>query len=261
MADRISSALIFSASRFPRVRWSQAETENPFGADVASLVRTLRKFAVSHREDIIPAYATCNGASRFQSGSRSCNRTFLHDSGPKQHHGLRLQLRVCPPRPDDGLNFSRKPRHVARRQLAASTYGLLHRHHRLGINHYASMLVGWCSVAEIVSCGQGAIRRYAERRRDCADDEPVDVVGGIPRYRGRMVSDVAVANMEWAGSGIPNVYDCRCGVFSCGATRANSRLVAKPEEVNSKNGMNSVAQFSAASNVVSFERLAGYFRL
>src|SRR4029077_4106604 len=65
----------------------------------------------------------------------------------------------------------------------ASTYGLLHRHHRLGINHYASMLVGWCSVAEIVSCGQGAIRRCAERRRDCADDEPADVVGGIPRCR------------------------------------------------------------------------------
>src|ERR1700720_3712561 len=33
------------------------------------------------------------------------------------------------------------------------TYGLLHRHHRLGISHYASMLVGWCAVAEIVSWG------------------------------------------------------------------------------------------------------------
>ena len=50
---------------------------------------------------------------------------------------------------------------MARRQFAASTYGLLHRHHRLGISHYASMLVGWCSVAEIVSCGQGAIRAPA----------------------------------------------------------------------------------------------------
>jgi predicted small integral membrane protein len=67
-----------------------------------------------------------------------------------------------------------------RRQFAASTYGLLYRHHRLGISNYASMLVGWCSAAEIVSCGQGAIRRRAERRRDCADDEPADVVGGIP---------------------------------------------------------------------------------
>ena len=54
------------------------------------------------------------------------------------------------------------------------------------------MLVGWCSVAEIVSCGQGAIRRCTERCHDCADDEPADVVGGIPRCRGRMVSDVAV---------------------------------------------------------------------
>jgi hypothetical protein len=78
---------------------------------------------------------------------------------------------------------------------------------------------------EIVSCGQRAIRRCAERRRDCADDEPADVVGGIPRCRGRMVSDVAVANMEWAGSGIPNAYHCRYGVFGCGAMRANSRLV------------------------------------
>jgi hypothetical protein len=31
------------------------------------------------------------------------------------------------------------------------------------------------------------------RRRHCADDEPADVVGGIPRCRERMVSDVAVA--------------------------------------------------------------------
>src|ERR1700732_1266310 len=124
-----------------------------------------------------------------------------------------------------------EPPHGARRQFAAGTYGLLHRHYRLGISHDASMLVGWCSVAEIVSCGQGAIRRCAERRRDCADDELADVVGGIPRCRGRMVSDVAVANMEWAGRGIPNVYHCRCGVFGCGATRANSRLVGQPEVI------------------------------
>jgi predicted small integral membrane protein len=45
---------------------------------------------------------------------------------------------------------------------------------------------------------------------------------------GRMVSDVAVANMEWPGRSIPNVYHCRCGVFGCGATRANSRLVGNP---------------------------------
>lgn len=128
-------------------------------------------------------------------------------------------------RPDDGLNPSWEPPHVARRQFAASTYGLLYRHHRVGISHDASMLVGWCSVAEIVPCGQGAIRRCTERRHDCADDEPVDVVGGIPRCRGRMVSNVAVENVEWAGRGIPNVYHCRCGVFGGGATRANSRLV------------------------------------
>src|SRR5450432_3315 len=90
------------------------------------------------------------------------------------------------------------------------------------------MLAGWDSVAEIVSCGQGAIRRCTEPRRDCADHEPADVVGGIPRCRGQMVSDVAVAHMEWAGRGIPNVYHCRCGVFGRGATRANSRLIGKP---------------------------------
>ena len=66
----------------------------------------------------------------------------------------------------------------------------------MGISHYASMLVGWCSVAEIVSRGQGPICRCPERRRDCTDDEPVDVVGGLSRCRGRMVSDVAVENME-----------------------------------------------------------------
>src|SRR5580698_2496120 len=90
------------------------------------------------------------------------------------------------------------------------------------------MLVGWCSVAEIVSCGQGAIRRCAERHRDCADHEPADVVAGIPRCWGRMVSDVAVENVEWAGRGIPNVYHCRGGVFGGGATRAKSRLASKP---------------------------------
>ena len=88
------------------------------------------------------------------------------------------------------------------------------------------LLCWWGWVAEIVSRGQGAIRRCTERRRDCADDEPADVVGGIPRCRGRVVSDVAVAKVEWAGSGIPNVYSCRCGVFDCGATGANSGLVA-----------------------------------
>ena len=35
---------------------------------------------------------------------------------------------------------------------------------------------------------------------------------------GRMVSDVAVKNVEWAGRGIPNVYYYRCGAFGCGAT-------------------------------------------
>jgi predicted small integral membrane protein len=35
----------------------------------------------------------------------------------------------------------------------------LHRHHRLGISHDAPMLVGRYSFAEIVSCGEGAIRR------------------------------------------------------------------------------------------------------
>ena len=93
------------------------------------------------------------------------------------------------------------------------------------------MLVGWCSVAEIVSSGQGAIRRCTERRHDCADDEPADVVGSIPRRRGRMVSNVAVENVEWAGRGIPNVYHCRSGVLGCGATRANSRLVGKPYRI------------------------------
>ena len=82
------------------------------------------------------------------------------------------------------------------------------------------MLVGWCSVAEIVSCGQGAIRRCAERRHDCADNEPADVVGGIPRCRGRMVSNVAVENVEWAGEAFRMFT-----IFGCGATRANSRLV------------------------------------
>jgi predicted small integral membrane protein len=54
------------------------------------------------------------------------------------------------------------------------------------------------------------------------------LVGRIPRCRRRMVSDVAVENMEWAGRSIPNVYHYRCGVLGCGATRANSRLVGNP---------------------------------
>jgi hypothetical protein len=104
---------------------------------------------------------------------------------------------------------------------------LVHKVFYIGIITWESvtMLVGWSSVDEIVSHGQGAIRCCAEHRRDCSNDEPADVAGGIPRCRGRMVSDVAVVYMEWVGSGIPNVYHCRCGVFGCGATRANSRLV------------------------------------
>src|SRR5262249_42291916 len=94
-----------------------------------------------------------------------------------------------------------------------------------------SMLVGWCSAAEIVFCGQDAVCRCGERRGDCADDRPADVVGGIPGCRGRMVSDVAVAKMEWAGRGIPNVYRCRCGVLDCGATRTKSRLVGNHDLV------------------------------
>src|ERR1700692_2854342 len=75
------------------------------------------------------------------------------------------------------------------------------------------------------SPGNHGMWRGVDPRGDGADDEPADVVGGVPRCRGRVVSDVAVAKVEWAGSGIPNVYDCRYGVFDCGATRANSRLV------------------------------------
>src|SRR5260370_19403434 len=45
---------------------------------------------------------------------------------------------------------------------------------------------------------------------------------------GEWFPNVAVENVEWAGRGIPNVYHCRCGVFGCGATRANSRLVGNP---------------------------------
>ena len=84
------------------------------------------------------------------------------------------------------------------------------------------LLCWWGSVTEIVSCGRSAIHRCTERCRDCADDEPADVVGGIPRCRGRMVPDVAVADMERAGSGIPNVYHCRSRLFGCAATRASS---------------------------------------
>jgi len=43
-----------------------------------------------------------------------------------------------------------------------------------------------------------------------------------------MVSNVAIENLEWAGRGTPSVYLRQCGVFGCGATRANSRSVGNP---------------------------------
>jgi Predicted small integral membrane protein (DUF2165) len=48
------------------------------------------------------------------------------------------------------------------------------------------LLCWWAGVRllKIVPCGRGAIRRCAERRRDCADDEPADVVGGISSMSG-----------------------------------------------------------------------------
>ena len=109
---------------------------------------------------------------------------------------------------------------------------LVHTAFYIGIIAWESvtMLLCWWAGVRLLKSYRAdrAIPRYAERRRDCADDEPADVVGGIPRCRGRMVSNVAVENVEWAGRGIPNVYHCRCGVFGGGATRANSRLVGKP---------------------------------
>ena len=43
-----------------------------------------------------------------------------------------------------------------------------------------------------------------------------------------MVSNVAVENVARAARGILKVYHRQCGVFGCGATRANSRSVGEP---------------------------------
>jgi len=177
---------------------------------------------VSHREDIIPGCNNLCGRSpaHFQSASRFCNRTFLHDSGFKQHHGLRLQLRVCPPCPDDGLNRGNT--------WPAINSPLVH-------TAFYIRIIAWES-ATMVLCWWAAVRLLKSYRADRAQfatalnvavialTEPADVVGGIPRCRRRMVSDVAVAKVERAGSGVPNVYHCRRGVFDCATTRANSRL-------------------------------------
>ena len=70
-----------------------------------------------------------------------------------------------------------------------------------------TMLLCWWAGVRLLKSYRAdrANSRCAERRRDCTDDEPADVVGGISRCRGRMVSDVAVETVEWAGRGIPSL--------------------------------------------------------
>jgi hypothetical protein len=44
------------------------------------------------------------------------------------------------------------------------------------------LLCWWAGIRLLKSYRQDAIRRCAERRHDCANDEPADVVGRIPRW-------------------------------------------------------------------------------
>jgi hypothetical protein len=77
------------------------------------------------------------------------------------------------------------------------------------------MLWGGVRLLKSYLCGQGAIRRYAGRRRDCADDEPADVVGGIPRCRGEWF--LMWQSQIWNGQEGHQNFTIRCGVFGCGA--------------------------------------------
>jgi hypothetical protein len=90
------------------------------------------------------------------------------------------------------------------------------------------MLVGCCSVAEIDRADRA---RFAAALNVAMIALTTSLLMWLVAFLdvGRMVSDVAVENMEWAGRGIPNVYHCPCGVFWlwCNA-RAKSRLVGNP---------------------------------
>jgi hypothetical protein len=68
------------------------------------------------------------------------------------------------------------------------------------------MLVGWCSL----------LKSYRAHGAQFAAALTTSLVMWLVAFLdvgGRVVSDVAVANMEWAGRGIPNVYQLSVWCF------------------------------------------------
>src|ERR1700674_4368842 len=83
-----------------------------------------------------------NDSSYCQTGACLRGGDFLFARRPEQHHRLRLELPVCAPRLDDGLDISRQPRHVARGELACVAHSFLSFNYRLGSGDHDPLLAG-----------------------------------------------------------------------------------------------------------------------
>ena len=119
---------------------------------------------------------------------------------------LRFELPVRASRDDDGFNISRKPRDVARHQHARSAYGVLCVDHYVGSADDDSVLGGGVKLARRAAgyC-RGVSRGEASGDRRPYGG-PAAVARGVSQRGRRVVSDVAVEELEWPGRGVPYVH-------------------------------------------------------
>src|SRR6266478_5465925 len=83
-----------------------------------------------------------NHDSPYRQAGASLRRSdFLFARRPEQHNGLRLELPVCAPCLDDGLDISRQPGHVACAELASVAHTFLPFDYRLGGGDHDPLLV------------------------------------------------------------------------------------------------------------------------
>src|SRR5258708_2659294 len=134
-----------------------------------------------------------------QTGSGLRRSDFLFARGSEQHNRLRLELPVCAPCSDDGLDISRQPRHVARSELACVAHAFLSCDYHLGNGVHDPLLVGRIhDGAGTAQRPSGVSSSQAYRNRG-ADVLLTDVVRCFSQCRRGVVSDVAVDSVELAG--------------------------------------------------------------
>ena len=98
-------------------------------------------------------------------------------------------------------------------------HGLLFHDHRLGNCNHGSLLVGRNPAREVVAARRASVSTRKEPCNRRTDAEPADVACGVPGGRWRMVFDVAIENVERAGSGVSYVHRRRNCAVVPGAAR------------------------------------------